>query len=58
MLIKSTLAHRVPWIGDKYGHPLLPTLEYTAMERILEIIGGLAVCYIAVSIAVYWWARN
>jgi hypothetical protein len=33
-------------------------LEYIAMERILEIIGGLAVCYIAVSIAIYWWARN
>ena len=33
-------------------------LEYAVMFRILEIIGGFAVCYLALSIAVYWRAQG
>jgi hypothetical protein len=58
MIMKSPLAHRVPAIGMMPRHPFFPTLEYNAMDRILEILGGLAVCYIALSLVVYWMARS
>jgi hypothetical protein len=58
MIMKSPLAHRAPAIEMMPQRPFFPTLEYTAMDRILEIIGGLAVCYIALSLAVYWMARS
>jgi hypothetical protein len=47
------------------GHPKVSVaslsstpLEYTVMSRILELIGGFAVCYLALSIAVYWRAQG
>jgi hypothetical protein len=58
MIMKSPLAHRAPAIEIMPWRPFLATLEYIAMDRILEIIGGLAVCYIALSLAVYWMARS
>jgi hypothetical protein len=38
--------------------PSCTHLEYTVMFGILEIIGGFAVCYLALSIAVYWRAQG
>lgn len=32
--------------------------EYYRMTTILEIIGGIAVCYIGLSIALYWRAAR
>jgi hypothetical protein len=58
MIKRSPLAHRVPAIGMMPQRPFFPTLEYNAMDRILEILGGLAVCYIALSLVVYWMARS
>src|SRR5947209_16719996 len=58
MIVRSPLAHRAPAIEIIPWRPFLATSEYIAMDRILEILGGLAVCYIALSLVVYWMARS